>query len=148
MINKSVIALTVLIVLMVLSFIDYYAPINISKIKELKNDFMERETLTEREPLDLNEEVYDKEGNKTVNYNANISNKNIIQLQETLDNISYCDNINELDSIDKNDEIFMNDNYYKNTEAFSEFNNRNIYEDLYIFLFCMYIVTILYILCE
>ena len=152
MINKSVILLTVLIVLMVLSFIDYYAPINISKIKELKNDFIpfntERETLTERVSLDLNEEVYDKEGNKTANYNANISNKNIIQLKETLDNISYCDNINELDSITKNEEIFMNDNYYKNTEAFSEFNNRNIYEDLYIFLFCMYIVTILYILCE
>ena len=144
MINKSLIVLIVFIVLMILSFIDYYAPINISKIKELNNEIIPLKI----ETFDLNEEVYDKDGKKSIDYKANISNKNIIQLQETLDNISYCDNINELDSITKNEEIFMNDNYYKNTEAFTEFNNRNIYEDLYIFLFCMYIVTILYILCE
>lgn len=146
MFNKIII---LLIVLCLLSVIDYYAPKNIINNLEFINS--KRENF---EVKQVNEdiEVYDKDGKKSVDYKANISNKDIIKLHETIDNITYCDNINELDSINKNDEIFMNDNYYSftNSESFTDFNkkNNNMYEDIYIILFCIYIITILYILCE
>lgn len=146
MFNKIII---LLIVLCLLSVIDYYAPKN--KISELEFINSNRENF-EVNKVNEDIEVYDKDGKKSVDYKANIENKDIIKLHETIDNITYCDNINELDSININDEIFMNDNYYSftNSESFTDFNkkNNNMYEDIYIILFCIYIITILYILCE
>jgi len=113
----------VFMILIVLSLIDYYVPMNKIYFK------VEEKIFSIRENLELNEEVevYDKEGNQTKEHILNIENKNIIELQETLDNISYCDNINELESVSKNEELFMNDNLFTNNEAFYEYNYQSFY---------------------
>lgn len=137
--DSKIIVFTVLMILIILSCIDYYTPIK--KLDLIYPAF--------RENLEVNDvfEVYDKDGKQTTDYKPNITNKNILELQDTIDKISYCDNLNELESINNNDKLFMNDNLYKLYEGFREENNF-LYEDLYIVIFCLYIIVILFMVCD